>query len=678
MLLPKVAAVPAFLVVLASHVSAYPAISPTRIAYDSLDDAISINLLDGLTIDGVVSVTGIPSFDEVKRGLMSHLHACIMSIDGDVTTEHYPDGTIRRSFAASTMPNGAGPRPIKSLEDFVAGLPPPDGSSELESCQLFLGHLASFRSTVDRVTEKFAERLSAEMGSSLPKPLLLNSDPSGQDYGDIAEVVSGGVHLEHFHSYQGENRAMGVDDGETIQFHTDQGFFIAFTPGLIISPDGVLELSDGFFVQDSNGEKQLMEFTIEDDLVFMLGDGVNQIINNKLDKGHTGLRATPHALTLTAHDDHARVWYGRMVLAPNDAYFPSVTGVADSTFGEVRQFIIESSTNGDIPMGIGCSTPNMKAVITTARSLEEGNEEATACTEDELFCWFRCMALADYNLTFDSCIERNLQVQCMNPRGQVLENGEGHGDYFPECTNRTHESNPVTEFPMIDQQDAAVCTSEKWDEFIGADGYDHMMELTLPNGTETYLLWSVIEDGAGSKKVKARLAFDNVFGWLAIGLANMEDTHLNGMNGASIIMAVPGGNYAADTGLDLSVDGSVATYKIDVEQTAFRFWSTPIETDETKTTVAEFEDTGCFTALTFESDHINGIKFNLNGTDEMIWGGNSNDIWMAYHGSTHRKRFTIDWNPPADEGEDDKSGASMKSGFVGAISLAFALTVLIL
>ena len=413
-------------------------------------------------------------------------------------------------------------------------------------------------------------------------------------------------------------------------------------------------------------------------------------INNKLDKGHAGLRATPHALTLTARNDEARVWYGRMVLAPNDAYLPSVTGVADVTFGEVRQFIVDSSASGDISSGIGCSTPNTKAVVATSRSLDSTGE--TECSEDELFCWFRCMPLAEHNITFDSCTERNLQVQCMNPRGQVHENGEDHGDYFPECTNRTHVSNPVTEFPKIDQQDAGVCTSEKWDEFIGADGYDHKVDLTNYNGTETYLLWSVVEGEAGTMKVKARLAFDNVFGWLALGFANVEDTHLNGMNGASIIMAIPGGNYAPDAGLDLSVDGSVATYKIDVERTAFRFWDTPIETDETKSMVADFEDTGCFTALTFESDHINGLKFNLNGTDEMIWGGNSNDIWMSYHGHAHRSRFTINWNtgemsifvaPSADEDEgagDEKveSGVSMRSGIIGVIYLAFSSLALFL
>ena len=117
---------------------------------------------------------------------------------------------------------------------------------------------------------------------------------------------------------------------------------------------------------------------------------------------------------------------------------------------------------------------------------------------------------------------------------------------------------------------------------------------------------------------------------------------------------------------------------------------TPIETDETKTTAADVEESGCFTALTFESDHINGLKFNINGTDEMIWGGNSNDIWMGYHGHTHRSRFTVDWStaeitffgmPMETVAESDGqkvegSDGSMKSCVVGIISLAFASLVL--
>jgi len=264
--------------------------SPARISFNSLgvgDTATSSNsiLLDSLTSDGLVSITNIPSFQQKKIGLMSNLQACIMSMNNgdDVPTQVFDDGTIRRSFATSTLPNGVGPQSIKTLDEYEQALR--GSNSELSpSCQHFNDHLASFRSTVDLVTRKFAERLSVEMGTSLPKPLLSSSSNDGHgNYDDIKEIVEGGTQLEHFHSYQkqeeGNKKNGGDDETATIDFHTDQGFFIAFTPGLIISSDTSqdIELSDGFYIQDSNGDKMLMEFTSDDDLVFMLGDGVNQL-----------------------------------------------------------------------------------------------------------------------------------------------------------------------------------------------------------------------------------------------------------------------------------------------------------------------------------------------------------------------------------------------------------------
>jgi hypothetical protein len=381
-----------------------------------------------------------------------------------------------------------------------------------------------------------------------------------------------------------------------------------------------------------------------------------------------------------------------MVLAPDNAYFPSLDISDTTTFGSIRQSLMNLTSEKEV-VGIGCSSPNMKAVITTSsRGLQHGSDEVT-CAEDELFCWFRCMPFADYGVEMCFSTERNLQVKCMNPRGQVLKEGKAHGDYFPECTDRTNETHPVTDFPMIEQQDDTACTAKMWDEFIGTDDYDHIVDLTNPNGTETFLLWSIVEGDTGNKKLKARLVFDNVFGYLALGFANQEDTDLNGMKGASIIMAIPGGNYSADKGLDLDVDGSIATYMIHPTESAFRHWMDPIETDDTKAMASDFEDTGCFTAITFESDHINGIKFNFDGTDDMIWGGNSNDIWMQYHGHEHRSRFTVDWNTgnmaffgmpmdnitATDAGEVvvvAENGGSTKSGIIGIIALALVSLVL--
>ncbi|KAL7541117.1 hypothetical protein ACHAXR_010646 [Thalassiosira sp. AJA248-18] len=688
MLFPKVSIAALLVALKAKHASAqhHPNVTPQRVAFSSLlqgHNNVDV-FMGGLTEDGIISITSIPSFRETKKALMSNLHGCIMDMgeeDIDVPTQRFQDGTIRRSFATSTLPAG-GAQPIKSLEEFERQSADHPKS---ESCQRFRDHVVAFRSAVDLATTQFAERLSAEMCASLPKPLLSSSAPSSnsaggeRNYDDIKQVVAAGEQLEHFHSYQ-KGGSAAADEETTIEFHTDQGFFIAFTPGLIVSSseDHQVELSDGFYVQDSNGEKVMMEFTEEDDLVFMMGDGVNQFvrcfsvfsrtiistitshttlssINNKIVDDHKALRATPHALTLPVQQDTSkvRVWYGRMALPPNDAYYPSM----DSTFGEARQFLVDSSSKGDgVPMGIGCSSPNMKAVIQTSRHLD-GPEDELVCAEDELFCWYRCMKLDDpysHGMPATSCEERKLGLQCVGARGEVIHDGKKHGDYYPLCTNSTNVTNPFTDYPQIDQQDEDVCPG-LWPEFHGDDWYDHMIELTSPGGPESFLSWSIVEDDTGAKKIKARLAFDGVFGWLAMGFADADGKH-NGMNGGNVILAIPGGNYAMDSGLDASEDPSIGTYVISPEQTAFRHWQTPIETDETKTTLASFETTDCFTAITFESDHINGKKFNFTGTDEMIWAGNGNDAYMGYHGYGNRKRFTIDWmNGDVHNGHDHGS-----------------------
>ena len=246
---------------------------------------------------------------------MSHLHDCITSIDDasggsggvGIPAEYYRDGTLRKSLVTSTRPNG-GARSIEALEEFVNGR---SSSSSSSSCARFRDRLPSFRSTVDGVTRQFATKLSDEMeGSTLlgttSRPLLRNSDPAGEDYVNIDQIVNGGVHLEHFHSYQ-TNKKVGADNNssnknieddsyedreeekKTIEFHTDQGFFIVFTPGMIVSRTAThtgsaarqqegLPLSNGFYIQDTtNGERMHLVFTDEDELVFMMGDGVNQL-----------------------------------------------------------------------------------------------------------------------------------------------------------------------------------------------------------------------------------------------------------------------------------------------------------------------------------------------------------------------------------------------------------------
>ncbi len=306
-----------------------------------------------------------------------------------------------------------------------------------------------------------------------------------------------------------------------------------------------------------------------------------------------------------------------MVLPPKEAS----SSVAGQTYGDARKQTIESAQGG-IPSGLGCSSPHMESVL-TGRNLA-GTDD---CADDELFCWFRCMPLADQNLTVTTCAEQNLQLQCASPRDQVVPDGKLHGDFYPSCTNSIQNH---TNYPEIPGQDE-TCAGD-WEAFYMDGTFDHMANLTTAENDGAFLSWSVT-----GETVKARLAFNNVHGWIGLGFADPNGYH-NGMDGGEVFLAIPGGDYSPVTGLDISKEPSVQTYKIDPDSTAFRHWQTAVADS-----VATFETTPCFTALSFETDNINGKAFNTTGGDEIIWAANGADHFMGYHGR-NRGRYTIEWS----------------------------------
>jgi len=73
------------------------------------------------------------------------------------------------------------------------------------------------------------------------------------------------------------------------------------------------------------------------------------------------------------------------------------------------------------------------------------------------------------------------------------------------------------------------------------------------------------------------LVYNGLFGYLAFGFVAHNGAK-NGMHGARILMALPGGNYSVFTRLDLMLEPTIAEYKInpDDEKSAFHFWMDPI------------------------------------------------------------------------------------------------------
>jgi len=180
------------------------------------------------------------------------------------------------------------------------------------------------------------------------------------------------------------------------------------------------------------------------------------------------------------------------------------------------------------------------------------------------------------------------------------------------------------------------CTTESWGNFSSETGYDSFFDLSA----SAKLMWTVLDDDI---TIKGRLAFKGIFGWLSIGFAHPTGGK-NGMQGAPVIFAIPGGNFSAKDGLDLTMDTTALEYRIDMELSAFRHWSQPLHDGllpgNATYSVASNE---CFTALHFQTYRIDNQTFKMDGWDDLIWAANGEDYFVAYHGREHRARFEVDW-----------------------------------
>jgi hypothetical protein len=640
---------------------------PTQVPLSALLDPTTFeaqhasSVWNALTTVGMISITDIHDWHAATETLLSSMADCvdIITNDNDNDDKVLPDGSRRRSVATYTGPGGV-PHPL--FQD----------RSTAASCRAFDDQSLAFRETVALVTQAFAERLSGLLSkqehrsttttttTTTTAPLL--STPEGITFDTFAAVVENGEHLEHFHSYQKTNKGQqpGSSKSLTIDWHVDQGLFIVFTPGRIIQQhQGNYHQypSHGFAIQLQDGSQAAVDFDPKDELVILLGDGMHQLVpppvhdgdNDHEDPGSSTLvqdrlallRATPHALTMPpTYEDDRRVWYGRMVLPPSRALHPQPNGDR-TTFGRRRDLLVDKINNNNA-VRLGCSS------FSNARQLE-----TTLCEQDgTIRCWHRCMLLSEGGISSEeTCTTQGLSLVCTNPRGQVSD-GNTHGDFFPGCVDLTTATN-VTDFPTLPKypRDEQVCNDEEFAAFYKtSNSTDYEHELVLSNSSSTgqpqaIFQWSVVGDS-----VKGKLYYNGLFGYLAIGLAKYPvGVGIDAMLGAIIVMALPGTNYNATTGLDLSGGANVHEYQIDASQSSFRHWDTPLSSSTTTATarvssnVASYvtDTTECFTALSFDTPYMYDRKFNVTGTDHLIWAANGVDYFASYH--TARGHIIIHW-----------------------------------
>jgi len=167
---------------------------------------------------------------------------------------------------------------------------------------------------------------------------------------------------------------------------------------------------------------------------------------------------------------------------------------------------------------------------------------------------------------------KGFRVACVSQFDQLYVGG--HGDFNPACSASTET---VTPRPIVGQPEEDVVSDAAWATLTAADvaenvGFVHKIELDEVAGN-TVLLWKSVADVG---MLHAKMLHRGYVGWMALGLANLEDKVHNGMNGGRIVMAQNNPDRKAPQGGPLSV----GEYMIDPRLSAYRHWQTPLSVSE--------------------------------------------------------------------------------------------------
>mmetsp|Transcript_99616 Transcript_99616/g.177337 ORF Transcript_99616/g.177337 Transcript_99616/m.177337 type:complete len:628 (-) Transcript_99616:563-2446(-) len=580
-------------------------------------------MMEGLEEDGVVAITGIPGFSELRSEVLRGAHACISSSPLAQSTK-FPDGTLRRTLAGA------------SIEGKQQGI---DHGSTSLACRDWQQTSSEFRRMVAASVDLFVKRLGNGLNINA---VQLNSLP-GHSYDTLDDFASFGERLEHFHTYNAEAK-QGSE--VTIDYHVDQGLFIAFVPAMLL--DDALNpaaLPQGVFIETKDGLHQ-RELNFEDDLdalVIMLGDGVSQYLNSP---ASLRLHAPSHAFQMSPVGAGLhRVWYGLMQLPPSDAYNP----LKELSFGEIRSQVIADPSQS----ALGCAKHRI------ARELSQ------TCSDNQIYCWFRCMDFTE-TVSPDYCGSQNSGFNCTNQFDQIYI--EGHGDYFPACTNSTELETPR---PPVTQPLDWACP--EFDTHVSDDYYAHREELV---SAETFFLWNIL-----GGRLEGKMITRGLVGWMAIGIENINGRH-NGMNGGRVVMGLN----------DPSTYPTIGEYLIHEYSSAFRHWKKPLADSALEN--ASMELSSCCTSLQFTTATIYETPLNLTGgSNRLIWALSqlaypTSDFggYAPYHADpikspNNKERFRGHFYLTTDDGAgDSESGGAVATcnkhaAFVGFAAAAFTVLI---
>ena len=393
--------------------------APSRVAYSDLKST-SHELRDILERDGVVAITDVPGFKTAREEALGAASRCV-AVHPEASSRTFHDGTKRRTLAAT---------PETKMPASLDGTP----------CATFEAAATSLRAATADATAAFSAALGRAV--DLPAPLL---DADDEDV-TISQMLDNAEVLEHFHSYT-LPRAAAPPTGDggvpTVDVHTDQGLFIAFTPALVAGAESSPSDAATFVIEQPGGRRVAAELDPHT-LIFMLGDGIEQLVNPHLRAaGRSPLRAVPHAVEMRARaDGAARAWYGRMVLPPAALIAPDHGG---ATYGRVRELLKAGTTGDDDGVALGCSRDTASRRMQWAPAVPE-------CAEGTMYCWHRCM-----NLTGDTLLDHPHPV---------------HGDYFPFGPDATDCAAQGLKTQCVDALDTLPPSSQHGDFFPSLHEHD--------------------------------------------------------------------------------------------------------------------------------------------------------------------------------------------------------------
>jgi hypothetical protein len=354
---------------------------------------------------GAVAFTNWPGLAEARLKGLSAVASC--DKESGMRTVSLPDGTSRRSIGARSL-HGV--------------------TSPLSACQAVSERVAELRAIVEKAARSFLGLLQPLQGGEYA--MLANGDP----YQSLAAVANAGVQLEHFHIYEPPAAATADAHVETtathathvnepsahaVPLHTDAGLFIALVPAVHLprhepehsqasastAASGDNAERDGFYVESRDGAPlRLSADAHATSVVVLLGEAWRIYLNPQL---KTALRPAPHAMEMRADGggERLRAWYGRMYLPPTDARdlggAPPFATWADhlaapqapsgrrrAAAGAMANTSSLADASGILPL----------ATHPTGTSADEGAStlmlDASACFEDQVFCWMQCMCAA--------------------------------------------------------------------------------------------------------------------------------------------------------------------------------------------------------------------------------------------------------------------------------------------